>query len=35
MHVANLLTFRDGVPVALEYLGEDRAAALEAAGLDS
>ena len=33
VHVANLWTFRDGVPVALEYLGEDRAAALEAAGL--
>ena len=34
VHVANLWTFHDGVPVALKYLGEDRSAALEAAGLD-
>ncbi len=33
VYVANLWTFREGVPVALEYLGEDRAAALEASGL--
>jgi ketosteroid isomerase-like protein len=31
--VWNLWTFRDGEPVAWAYLGEDRAAALEAAGL--
>ena len=33
VHVANLWTFRDGTPVKLKYFGEDRAAALEAAGL--
>jgi ketosteroid isomerase-like protein len=33
VHVANLWTFAGGVPVSVEYLGEDRAAALEAAGL--
>ena len=32
-HVANVWTFRDGLPVELTYFGEDRAAALEAAGL--
>ena len=31
--VANVWTFRDGKPVKLKYFGEDRAAALEAAGL--
>lgn len=31
--VANLWTFRDGRAAGLEYFGEDRAAALEAAGL--
>jgi ketosteroid isomerase-like protein len=31
--VANVWTFRDGMPVELKYFGEDRAAALEAAGL--
>ena len=31
--VANVWTFRDGKPVELKYFGEDRAAALEAAGL--
>jgi ketosteroid isomerase-like protein len=33
VHVANLWTFRDGKPVELKYFGEDRGAALEAAGL--
>jgi ketosteroid isomerase-like protein len=33
VHVANLWTFRDGKPVQLTYFGEDRDAALEAAGL--
>jgi ketosteroid isomerase-like protein len=32
-HVANVWTFRDGKPVELKYFGEDRAEALEAAGL--
>ena len=32
-HVWNLWTFRDGKPVRWDYFGEDRAAALEAAGL--
>lgn len=32
-HVANVWTFRDGKPVELKYFGEDRADALEAAGL--
>jgi ketosteroid isomerase-like protein len=31
--VANVWTFRDGKPVEFKYFGEDRAAALEAAGL--
>ena len=31
--VANVWTFRDGKPVEFTYFGEDRAAALEAAGL--
>jgi ketosteroid isomerase-like protein len=31
--VAHVWTFRDGKPATLEYFGEDRAAALEAAGL--
>jgi ketosteroid isomerase-like protein len=31
--VANVWTFRDGKPIELKYFGEDRAAALEAAGL--
>jgi ketosteroid isomerase-like protein len=31
--VANVWTFRDGKPVELTYFGEDRAAALKAAGL--
>lgn len=35
VHVANLWTFSDGVPVSLEYLGEDRAAALETAGFST
>jgi ketosteroid isomerase-like protein len=29
----NVLTFRDGKPVEFQYFGDDRAAALEAAGL--
>jgi ketosteroid isomerase-like protein len=33
VHVANVWTFRDGQPVELKYFGEDRDAALEAAGL--
>jgi len=33
VHVANVWTFRDGKPVELKYFGEDRDAALEAAGL--
>jgi ketosteroid isomerase-like protein len=33
-HVANVWTFRDGKPVELKYYGEDRAEALEAAGLE-
>lgn len=32
-HVAHVWTFRDGDPVEVKYFGEDRAAALEAAGL--
>ena len=32
-HVWNLWTFRDAQPVEFEYFGDDRAAALEAAGL--
>jgi ketosteroid isomerase-like protein len=32
-HVWNLWTFRDGKPVEFKYFGDDRAAALEAAGL--
>ena len=32
-HVWNLWTFRDGKPVEWKYFGDDRAAALEAAGL--
>ena len=32
-HVWNLWTFRDGKPVEVKYFGDDRAAALEAAGL--
>ena len=32
-HVANVWTFRGGQPVELKYFGEDRAEALEAAGL--
>ena len=32
-HVANVWTLRDGKPVELKYFGEDRAEALEAAGL--
>ena len=32
-HVWNVWTFRDGKPVEWTYFGEDRAAALEAAGL--
>ena len=32
-HVANVWTFRDGKSVELTYFGEDRAAALVAAGL--
>jgi hypothetical protein len=32
-YVANVWTFRDGEPVDVKYFGEDRAAALEAAGL--
>jgi ketosteroid isomerase-like protein len=32
-HVANVWTFREGKPVELKYFGEDRAEALEAAGL--
>ncbi len=31
--VANLWTFRDGVPIEMTYLGEDRAAAFETAGM--
>ncbi len=31
--VWNLWTFRDGRPIEVKYFGEDRAAALEAAGL--
>jgi uncharacterized protein len=31
--IAAVWTFREGKPVAMEYFGEDRAAALEAAGL--
>jgi ketosteroid isomerase-like protein len=33
VRVATVWTFREGRPVAAEYFGEDRAAALEAAGL--
>ncbi len=33
--VAHVWTFRDGTPVAMEYFGEDRGAALEAAGLSA
>jgi ketosteroid isomerase-like protein len=33
VHVWNVWTFRDGKPVEWTYFGEDRAAALEAAGL--
>ena len=33
-HVANVWTFRDGNPVELKYFGEDRAEALQAAGLE-
>jgi ketosteroid isomerase-like protein len=32
-YVWNVWTFRDGIPVKWTYFGEDRAAALEAAGL--
>ena len=32
-HVWNLWTFRDGQPARVTYFGDDRAAALEAAGL--
>lgn len=32
-HVWNVWTFRDGKPVAWTYFGDDRASALEAAGL--
>src|SRR5919106_5939088 len=32
-HVWNVWTFRDGRPIEFKYFGEDRAAALEAAGL--
>ena len=32
-HVGNVWTFRDGKPVEWKYFGEDRTAALEAAGL--
>ena len=32
-HVWNLWTFRDGKPVEVKYFGDDRAAALETAGL--
>jgi ketosteroid isomerase-like protein len=32
-YVANVWTFRDGKPVELKYFGEDRAAAIAAAGL--
>jgi ketosteroid isomerase-like protein len=32
-HVTNVWRFQDGEPVELKYFGEDRAAALEAAGL--
>ena len=32
-YVWNLWTFRDGKPVGFKYFGDDRAAALEAAGL--
>jgi ketosteroid isomerase-like protein len=32
-HVANVWTFRDGMPTEFVYFGEDRAAALEAVGL--
>ena len=32
-YVWNLWTIRDGKPVAFQYFGDDRAAALEAAGL--
>jgi hypothetical protein len=32
--VAHVWTFRDGRPTSLEYFGDDRAAALEAAGLE-
>jgi ketosteroid isomerase-like protein len=32
-YVWNLWTFRDGMLVELRYFGDDRAAALEAAGL--
>ena len=31
--VANVWTFRDGTPIELTYFGEDRSAALDAAGL--
>ena len=31
--VWNVWTFRDGQPIVFKYFGEDRAAALEAAGL--
>ena len=33
-HVWNLWTFRDGTPVEWKYFGDDKAAALEAAGLE-
>ena len=32
-HVAHVWTFRNGKPIAQEYFGDDRTAALEAAGL--
>ena len=32
-HVANVWTFRDGKVIEFAYFGEDRAAAVEAAGL--
>jgi ketosteroid isomerase-like protein len=32
-HVANVWTFRDGEPVEVKYFGDDREAALAAAGL--
>ena len=34
VRVWNMWTFRDGMPVEWKYFGEDRAAALEAAGLE-